>query len=282
LTEECPEFIPEAACLDRPVAKWSYDFTLKADALTRTPIAWKLPEREGSYWLTARTTGIPGRAVLSQRFVRAVRPPEVPAALRDRRFVVLGGDSVADTWFQSQGLQVNHSLDNLVPGNHVVVIWNAAHLTPAEQRQTDVLREFAAAGGRVVVLATRAWDWTELCDIKMGDMRGSRAFPYQGTSHSMLASIQPEWLMRWNGLPGTVAAASLNGAALEAAEKVLWVREPKTCVAAEVPVAGGKGTILFSQLDVQRHVDRSTPGYDPVAEHMLINMLRGTQRKEER
>ncbi|OHB66276.1 MAG: hypothetical protein A2Y77_02100 [Planctomycetes bacterium RBG_13_62_9] len=60
---------------------------------------------------------------------------------------------------------------------------------------------------------------------------------------------------------------------MAAAAQLLWVREPKTCVAAEVPVAGGKGTILFSQLDVQRHVDRSGPNYDPVAETVLINML---------
>ena len=108
LTEECPEFIPEAACFDRPVAKWSHDFTLKADTLTKTPIAWRLPEKEGSYWLTARTTGIPGRAVLSQRFVRAVQPPEVPATLRDRHFVVLGSDAAADAWFRSRGLRMGH------------------------------------------------------------------------------------------------------------------------------------------------------------------------------
>jgi hypothetical protein len=273
LTEECPDFIPEAACLDRPLARWSYDFSLKADTLTRTPVTWKLPEREGSYWLTARTTGLPGRPVLSQRFVRAVRPPEVPAALRDRRFVVLGGDAAADAWFHLRGLQVDHGLDGLAPGRHVVVIWNAAHLTADEKRQAEALREFAAGGGRVVVLATRSWDWTELCDIKIGDTRGSRAFPYPGVKHSMLAGIQPEWLTRWNSLPGTVVAGSLDGPALADAEKILWVREPKICVAAEVPVAGGKGTILFSQLDVQRHADRSDPRYDPVAERVLINML---------
>ena len=109
------------------------------------------------------------------------------------------------------------------------------------------------------VLATRSWDWTELCDIKVGDTRGSRVFPYPEAKHSMLAGLRPEWLMRWNGLPGTVAVGSLDGPALAAAKKILWVREPKTCVAAEVPVAGGKGTILFSQLDVQRRVDRSKP-----------------------
>jgi hypothetical protein len=164
--------------------------------------------------------------------------------------------------------------------NHpAVVIWNATRLTTDEKRQANVLRDFATAGGRVVVLATRAWDWTERCDIKVGDMRGSRAFPYQGTSHSMLAGIPPEWLMRWNGLPGTVAAASLDGPGLGAAEKVLWVREPKTCVAAGVPVVGGQGTILFSQVDAQRHVDRSKPEYDPVAERILINMLHEMQTK---
>ena len=56
------------------------------------------------------------------------------------------------------------------------------------------------------------------------------------------------------------------------------MREPKTTVAAEVPIAGGKGTILFSGLHVQGHVDRSKPGYDPVAEKVLINMLRATEK----
>lgn len=277
LTKECPEFIPEAPCFDRPVVKWSYDFTLKSDTLTRTPITWKLPDREGSYWLTARTTGVAGRPVLSQRFVRAVRPPEISATLRDGCIVVLGSDAAADAWFRAHRLDMEYDVSALVPGRHVVVIWNAAHLTADEKRQADVLRDFAAAGGRIVVLATPSWNWTELCDMEAGDTRGSRVFRYPGANHSMLAGIQPDWLTRWNGLPGTVAAGNLDGPALARAEKTLWVREPETCVAAEVPVAGGKGTILFSQLDVQRHLDRSKPDYDPVAERVLINMLRGTK-----
>jgi hypothetical protein len=86
-------------------------------------------------------------------------------------------------------------------------------------------------------------------------------------------------VLRWNGLPGTVAIGSLEGPALAGAEKILWVREPETCVAAEVPVAGGKGTILFAQLDVQRHVDRSQPECDPVAERILVNLLQGMRGK---
>jgi hypothetical protein len=155
----------------------------------------------------------------------------------------------------------------------VVVIWNAAHLTPTERQQAAVLRQFAAVGGRIVVLATRSWDWTELCDIQIGKTRGSRAFPYPDAKHPILAGIPSEWLMRWNGLPGTVVVGNLEGPALATARKLLWVREPKLCVASEVPAAGGKGTILFSQLDVQRHADRSKPDYDPVAEKVLINML---------
>jgi hypothetical protein len=89
----------------------------------------------------------------------------------------------------------------------------------------------------------------------------------------MLAGLQPEWLTRWNGLPGTVVIGNLDGQALATAKKILWVREPKICAAAEVPVTGGKGAILFSQLDVQRRADRSKPNYDPVAEKVLINML---------
>jgi hypothetical protein len=276
LSRECPEFIPEAACLNKHMAGWSYEFTLPADTLTKTPITWRLPDREGSYWLTARTTGLPGWPVLSQRFVRAVRPPEAPAAIRDRRFVVLGGDTAADGWFRSQGLRADRDLEGLAPGKCVVVIWNAAHLTAAEKQQAAVLRQFAVAGGRVVVLATRSWDWTELCDIQIGDIRGSRAFPYPDAKHSILAGLQSEWLTRWNGLPGTVVIGNLYGPALATVKKILWVREPKICVAAEVPVAGGKGTILFSQLDVQRRANRSRPDYDPVAEKVLINMLQET------
>ncbi len=274
LTEENPEFIPEAACFDQPVAKWSYDFTLKADTLTKTPVTWKLPDREGSYWLTARTTGLPGRPVLSQRFVRTVRPPEVPAALRERRFVVLGSDADADAWFQSRGLQIGHDLSELAPGRDVVVIWYADNVTAAQKRQVGTLRDFVAMDGRIVVLGTRAWDWFELCDVKTEDTCGSRVFAYLDARHSLLDGVQPEYLMRWNGLPGTVAMGRLEGPAMTGATKLLWVREPATTVAAEVPIAGGKGTILFSGMHVQGHVDRSKPNYDPVAERILINMLK--------
>ena len=139
------------------------------------------------------------------------------------------------------------------------------------------MRTFAAGGGHIVVLGTRGWDWLELCNVKTEDTCGSRAFAYPGVQHSLLEGVRPECLMRWNGLPGTVAVGRLEGPAMADATKILWVREPKTTVAAEVPVAGEKGTILFSGMHVQGHADPSKPGYDPVAERVLLNMLRDTQ-----
>jgi hypothetical protein len=202
-----------------------------------------------------------------------VAPPVVTDALRDRRFVVLGADRAAESWFESHQLKTSRDLDGLQPQRDMVIIWSAENLKAEHKRRADVLRTFISNGGRVVVLGTRHWDWRDLCDVKTGDPRGSRAFLYEGASHQMLAGIRPEWLIRWNGLPGTVAVGNLDGPALETGRRVLWVREPATCVVAELPVTRGEGTILFSQLDVQRHVNRPEPIYDPVAERILVNIL---------
>ncbi len=69
------------------------------------------------------------------------------------------------------------------------------------------------------------------------------------------------------------AAASLAGESLQQSKKILWVREPKHTVVAEVPTAGGDGVVLFSQLDLRSRVLRSGENYDPVAERILINVV---------
>ena len=89
----------------------------------------------------------------------------------------------------------------------------------------------------------------------------------------LLEGIDPQWLIRWNGLPGTVAFGTIEGAGMARAEKILWAREPNTTVMAVVPVASGDGHIVFAQLDVQRRLDRSQRDYDPVAERVLLNLL---------
>lgn len=280
LTHECPEYIPEAKCLDQPIGKWSFDFAVKADSIEKVPVTWELPNQEGCYWLTARMTGVTGRPVLSQRFVRAISPPVVSAAVKRRTFVVLGSSDAARAFFKSWGLRTSDRLDELRPDTHVVVIWNATHLSADEKRHAEALCGFAGRGGRVIVLSASSWDWRELCDVKVTHgPRFSRVFPYTGLKTSLLDGIDPRWLIRWNGLPGTVASGAIEGAAMARTEteteteKILWAREPKTTVMAAVPAATGAGRIVFSQLDLQRRVDPSKPDYDPVAERVLLNLL---------
>ncbi len=273
LTRECPEFIPEAECFDHPVAKWSFDFELAADSIRKTPVRWELPDEPGTYWLTARTTGISGRPVLSQRFVRAVPPPQVPDSLRRVGFIILGDDETRRAWFHDRGLTAVPMPEKLQPGKHVVVVWNAAKLGRHEWALADKLSQFAAAGGRVLILSTTEWHWPELCRVEIDRTNGSRVFPHQGPLPEFLRGVNLDCLKRWNGLPGTVAVASFNGPALGSARRLLWVREPTHVVVAEVPCSSGPGRILFSQLDFRRHIVRAQPNYDPAAEQILINML---------
>ena len=274
LTKESPEFIPEVECFEDPVEKWTFTFDLKADTIAEKPITWKLPAEEGNYWLTARTTGIPGRPVLSQRFVRAINPPEVPDPARKRTFVILGDGPGATVYFKSKGLKVSNRVEALKPDEDVVIIWNASKLTAEERQSAKLLCDFAADGGHVIALSTGTWDWQQLCEVNIEEPTPfSRVFVYEGVSHSMLSGIDPEWLMRWNGLPGTVAVAEVLGSPPDETEKILWAREPGSTVVAEVPAAAGKGKILFSQLDLRNHIDNTDSNYDPAAERIFLNLL---------
>ena len=277
ITKENPEFIPEAPCLDAPVAKWSYDFTATADSVRKTPITWTLPAEEGSYWLTARTTGLAGRPVLSQRFLRAVKPPAPSAAMQARTFVLLGGDAQATAFFQSRGLKTTTDTANLKPTEHLVVIWNADQLTDAEKAGADALKAFAAAGGRIVVLGGKAWTWSALCEVNVdGGCQTSRAFAYDGVQSPLFTGISRDMLTRWNGLPGTVAVAAMHdksGSNFTTGTNLFWLYKPDWPVIAEVPTTTGKGSVLFALLAWRDHLDRTKPTYDPVAERVLLNVL---------
>lgn len=96
----------------------------------------------------------------------------------------------------------------------------------------------ADAGEHVMVLSADSWDWSALCDVQIGTRRSSRAFLYQG------------------------------------ANEILWVYQPGDTVVAEVPAATGSGMILFSQLDIRDRLDNRKAEYDPVAERILVNILR--------
>jgi hypothetical protein len=191
-----------------------------------------------------------------------------------RTFMVLGSDRAAQAFFKLHGLHTSSSTDRLIPGRDAVVLWDASRLSPAEKRQADVYKRFLRAGGEIVVLATSSWDWKELCEVKVSHApRFSRVFPYQDLKGSVLEGIDPQWLIRWNGLPGTVGRGSLEGTAIERAEKILWGREPETTVMAVIPADSGDGRIVFTQLDLQSRVDRSKASFDPVAERILLRLL---------
>ncbi|MCS7236782.1 MAG: hypothetical protein NZ899_00750 [Thermoguttaceae bacterium] len=274
LTREPPEWIPEADCFNRPVAAWHYEFQIPADTVKVVPIRWKLPETEGSYWVTARLTGIEGRPVLSQRFIRAASPPRVSAELRRRRFLVLGQSEAAERFFDRHDLTVVNDGEELRPNQDLVVIWDAEEAARQKALSTRTLRTFLEQGGTILVLATRSWPWPELCDVTITpDPRFSRVFPHPAKSARWFPKIDPQWLIRWNGLPGTVAFGKLAGPGMEKAEKILWAKEPAHCVMAAVRPKSGVGRLVFCQLDLQRRVDLGRQNYDPVAEKVLLALL---------
>ncbi|MCX8155913.1 MAG: hypothetical protein N3J91_05595 [Verrucomicrobiae bacterium] len=274
MTRENPEYIPEASCLEHPIRTWRKEYFLPADTLEKVPFAWQLPEEEGSYWLTVRLTGVPGRPVLSQRMVRAVRPPLVPEAARGKTFFLLGDDGTGRKYLHAKGLRVMETWDNLAPARDAVIIWNASRLTDVEKNKAPELLQFAAAGGQVLVLGTSSWNWRELCDVQLGKLqRFSRVFVHPAVQEHSFAQINPAWLIRWNGYPGTVGLTPLAGPGLTNAIRLLWAREPNTTLAAEVPTSRGNGRLLFIQLDLQRRLERSSPFYDPAAEQIFLHLL---------
>ena len=219
-------------------------------------------------------TGVAGRPVLSQRFVRTIMPPEVPEELKNREFVVLGSDDAARRFFESHHLHVASHQDSLSPDTHVVLVWDASRLSQDEKRKAKSLNRFLDGGGKMVVLATTRWDWPELCDVQIKhDPRFSRVFPHDDLKEPWLKGIDPQWLIRWNGLPGTVAVGTIEGAGMSDAEKVLWAKEPGTTVMAVVPAVSPDGHIVFARLDIQHRLDQSQSGYDPAAERVLLSLL---------
>ncbi len=281
LTRENPELIPEAACFENPLAGWSYEFELAPDSLIKAPVTWALPQREGNYWLTARTTGMEGRPVLSQRFVRAIEPVEISDQVGERTFVVLGSDEEAVSYFKwkrpRRPLRTTRTLEDLKVGEHVVIIWNASLLMAEEKAGAEKLCAFAAAGGQVVVLDAYRWDWPELADVSVkwvGKKWGaSRAFFTDQVQHPLLAGIDPQWLIRWNGLPGRVASRSIEGDVMARARPLVWAVTPQQIVVAQVPAASGTGTILFVQLAIRDAISTSLGRFDPVADRILANVL---------
>lgn len=274
LTRENPEWIPEAECFQQPAARWGFDFELGADTARKVPVTWRLPDTEGTYCLTARLTGASERPVLSQRFVRAIARSATGDAARRRKLVVLAGDREVVRFFSAHGLRLADEAEAWSPSTHMVVVWRPDRLTSVEKRAASRLCDFAARGGPILILAASSWDWPELCDLRIASgPRFSRVFPHQASHLPGSFGIEPPWLIRWNGYPGTVSLAPLSGPALDQGEPILWARDRKTTVMARVPAATGSGRLLVCQLDLQHRLDPTATDYDPAAERVLLQLL---------
>jgi glycosyl hydrolase family 2 len=282
ITPRDPLFVPDTEALAAAVWHESRELTFEANSIRTITAGIPVPKTEGTYYLAAVIRRKGDTPVVSQRTLRAVNPHKHAASIKGRRVVVLGADtSIAAFLKRHQCTVVEGLTDGRVAGD-VVLICDATKLTAAErQKVTGPLRAFAEAGGRIVVLDQTSWPWKELADCRIGlsefkwrnPVICSRAHAEEGAEHAMLRDIPKDWLWRWNGLPGEIVnEVILDSPAMKEGRKILWASRPTYTAALSVPI--GKGEILLSQLHIRRRLNPNGKAYDPVAERVLINLLR--------
>ncbi len=283
VTPANPLFIPDAEALAAAVWSRKMEITLKAGSFDRHTITWQAPEAEGSYYLAAVLERDGAAPVVSQRTIHAVDRTKTLQRLKGRRVLVLAADNVVVDWLKAAGAEVVTTLTTAKVEADVVLLWNGSPLwrDVEEKKAVPALKEFAAAGGRVVVADRAEWTWKELADCHIGlpefthrnPVVTSRAHVFEGESHAILRDIPAEWLWRWNGLPGTIANEVLleGSPALEKGRKIIWASRPVYTAVLSLPLE--KGEIIFCQLKVRQRITRDGAGCDPVAERVLANLL---------
>jgi hypothetical protein len=235
-------------------------------------VTWPLPKNEGK-WVLAAVWRSKGRdAVHSRRVVfTVVRPAE--RALAQRKIAVYDADGALTKWLTGQGARP------VAPAEaEVALVGPQIHRMSAfAAAQTD-LRAFVERGGTLVVLEQGRWVFDDLARVEtpiVGYRSGiPAAFPKDQPGHPMWRGVPVALLRRWNGLPGVVARYGLT---TDLKHDVLAVGTdrtefPTTEVAADLSV--GKGRIVFCQFKIVERLDRATPNFDPVAERLLLNLLR--------
>jgi hypothetical protein len=271
VTAKDPLFVPDEEALQAAVSHETLEVTFKARKIVEKTIRWKVPAKEGGYFL-AIVTRVPGaRPVVSQRVVRAIDPAVSADGLKTRRLVGLGLPGEMQQWLKEKGVPLATSVCSGRVDGDVVVVGFVGNVSAEDKAQAVAILEFVRKGGKMVILAQDAWDWKDLVDFEIQKGRSSRAFIYPDTKHSLLTGIHPEFLKRWNGLPAELADHFIKGDVLNRAAKLLWIDKPDRPVA--VSVAEGQGEIVIFLLDLRRRLDPAQDQYDPVAERMLLNLL---------
>ena len=282
ITPDHPLFVPDADALAAAVWQESKDLVLEADSLRSTTVRLPVPGAEGTYYVAAVLTRDGDTPVVSQRVLRAIDPDKYANALSGRRVAVFGDGASVREFLDRRGCTV---VDGLAAGpvNADAALIDDAELLHVDARQPAAarLRAFAESGGRIVVLQHPSWPWKELADCELGlpehtwrnPVACSRVHAFEGVDHPMLRDIPVDWLWRWNGLPGVIAnQVVLKDSIPDDARKLLWIAKEEFTAALSLPV--GKGEILFCQLKLRDRIDPAADTYDPVADRVLVNLLR--------
>jgi hypothetical protein len=230
------------------------------------------------YYLAVVTRRPRAQPVVSQRVIHAIDQAVTEkglAGVAKKSVMAVSLDADMDRWLRARlpgaSLAAPAVADGKVPAD-VVVIGSADKL-PAGMGEAALV-DFVKAGGRVIVLSQAAWTMKTLADFEPVSGPSSRAFAYPHVKHAMLAGVDPEYLKRWNGLPGTVAQRYVKGLVVadpSKVEKLLWAENPSRPVAARLSM--GKGEVMICLLDFRNRLDKSDKSYDPVAERVLLNLL---------
>ncbi len=282
ITPKDPLFVPDDDALAAAVYHDADSEILKADSHTVERITIPVPAEPGVYYLAAVLRRDGHRPVVSQRTVRSFDIKK-PKSLKSRRITVLGADHIAEKWLMENRISFTTTLPKGKIKTDILVIWDATKIGHIDRNRAADILDYIEQGGRLVVLDHPKWDWNELLnlqtgiwksipDVPRGAAGASRLFPFpKATEHFLLAGIDPEYLKRFNGLPGAIADYPIYGSALKTAQRLLWGDNPKFTFAASLKK--GRGEIILCQLHLKRRLDRSSKRYDPVAEQILLNLI---------
>ena len=273
VTANDPLLIPEPNALKAALSRQSFNVTLKPASMSNMTVTWKLPEKEGSYWLALVASRAGDKPVVSQRVVRAIAAPPKLAALKSRRVVILGPpDKPVQDYLTSRGVQVRSSLAKGKIDTDIVLVGDSSKVSADEKALTPALLDWVKADGRLIVLDPGRWDWNELVPFTMARNVVSRVFPYPNSRHYILNNVDPLTLRRWNTIPSIVSDSTISTAA-PGASNVLWSTDNKAPSPVVVSIPTGKGEILLCCLKLRARISPSANSYDPAAERVFANLI---------
>lgn len=235
-------------------------------------LSWPLPQKEGSYALAAVWRAEGQAPVHSQRTIHALTPP-AEKALASVQVAIFDPDDALARWLAAGGAAAV-----ALAGAKLAVLGPEAHRLASLRDTAPALRRWIEDGGTLVVLEQSRWTWPELVPadvVTLGRRSGMPAvFKKDRPEHPMWRGVTDEMLRRWNGLPGAVARHTIKTDEKHDALAVGTdeTEFPKHEAVAEIPLA--RGRVIFCQMKLLDHAWRGQPNFDPVAERILINLLK--------